>query len=276
MRNNWRSFFRRWAGLIIGAVLFFATCYMLYFVQYRMYGGTVKTSLLYVAIFVPVAFISWLLQEHPEREPVLEGADEAHGAQEPPTAAQDKGSGRRQGLRRVWKVISMIILVACTIFMIYALIKNPYYLIIYHYFGLLIILGILYVISRRHPKMPVYPKVSVSASLMLLTIMAVTVVFCLAAPLTTVKGAEKIMEDAGFSSVEYRGVLNNRMAVDLAFNGDVHYEREDADRLGFYLLCGEKDGEEYGAAVSVVDGQLVGFDRTDGNDSLSFYLSYVK
>lgn len=275
MRNNWMTLFRRWAGLIIGAVLFFATCYMLYFVQYRMYGGTVKTSLLYVAIFVPVAFISWLLQERPPKEPALEAAGDSDGTQVS-VDAEDKGDGRRTGLRRVWKLISSIILVACTVFMVYALIKNPYYLIIYHYFGLLIVLGILYAISRRHPKMPVYPKISVSASLMLLTIMAVTAAFCLIAPLTTVNGAGRIMEDAGFSSVEYRGVLSNRMAVDLAFNGDVHYEREDTDRLGFYLLCGEKDGEEYGGAVSVVDGQLVGFDRTDGNDSLSFYLSYVK
>lgn len=272
--NRWKTFFRRWAGLIIGTVLFIATCYMLYFVQYRMYGGTLKTSLLYVAIFVPVAFISWLLQERPARVPDLEAAEDMDGGEVRPDVA-DKGS-RRPRLRKVWKVISNIILVVCTVFMIYALIKNPYYLIIYHYFGLLIVLGILYIISRRHQETPVYPKVSVSASLMFLTIMAVTAAFCLIAPLTTVRGAGKIMEDAGFTAVEYRGVLSDRMAIDLAFNGDVHYDNEDADKLGFYLLRGEKDGEEYGGAVSVVDGQLVGFDRTDGNDSLSFYLSYVK
>ncbi len=279
--KNAGSFMRRWGGLIIGVILFFITCFSMYFIQYRMYGGTIKTSLIYVIIFVPIAFISWLLQERPAAPEAAAADNMASDDNREDTLSNTSGDSKENGgikaaLKKIWKILYPLIIVGCSIFMVYAVINNPYYLIVYQYFGLILVLIFLTVLPKMRGKAGIRPKISVAASMLFGALLIVDAIFCLAAPLATVSDAQTVLEEDGYTSVEYAGVLSNRMALDLAFNGDVQFEAKDTGKLGFYLLRGEKDGEEYGAAVSVVGGEVVGSDRTDGNDSLSFYLSYVK
>ena len=182
MRNT-GTFIRRWWGLIIGVVLFFVTCFSMYYVQYRMYGGVIKTSLLYVAIFVPVAFVSWLFQERPAAPETAMADDDGDKQLTDVPETPDTTSRIKTAFKRIWKILYPLIIVGCSIFMVYAVIDNPYYLIVYQYFGLIVVLFILTVLPRLRGKAGIRPKISVAASMLFAALLIVDAVFCLAAPL---------------------------------------------------------------------------------------------
>lgn len=282
-------FLRKWGRCLLACVLYAAAGLLLYAVQYRLFGNVIKTPLLYILIFPVFAWIGWALNGgYPKPDAKEEGAEalEASGIYTEPKPRKEpqRPVFQRFSLAdfiRRWQsdqwtlgkklsfLVSALVLVAATLFMIYALVRDPYTLIIYLYFGVLLVLAIatIWPAKSRRP-------LSALACLLFLMIIAVTLAFVLIVSPMTVSQGREMLEKEGYDNIYYEKNVPDRHVLETFLDGSPQYGQDDSCPLGFYLYRCEKDGAAMGAVVCVTHKNLVAVEPLDNDSGLSFYMNF--
>lgn len=277
------SFIKKWGTFIAACVLYFAVCIFLYVIQYRIYGDVVKTPLIYVTVLPAVFLAAWLIQggypkpEEPEDETLLQ---ESGIYVEVPQNTKKHWHRPFEGFARRWQedmttgqkanfIFSVLILTAATIFMFYALITNPYMLMIYFYFATLAILGIFSLYEPKGRK-----KLSVLACVSFCVFFLVTFLYLQIASPMSVDSAARLLESQGYERVTYNKAIESETTLPLIFDHEPEQISENSGMLGYYLFAMEKDGVYMGAAVSVVDKNIVAEEPADNGSGLNFYMTF--
>ena len=281
-----RRFVKKWGVFAAACLLYVLTVVLLYMVQYKFYGGVVRTPLLYVALFPVLAWLGWLLGGgYPKNDEEQKSLADSGIYKEPPKKAK---RGRWLHGRRPWQsffarwrsdampvktkvsfAVSALVLVAATLFMICALVAEPYLLIIYFYFGVLIALGIFTLWEPSGGW-----KLSVLACAIFLELILITGIYLLIVSPMSVDGGRQMLEAQGYGQVYYEKSADNEKILDTFYDGDLKLLSRSASGLGFYMFRCEKDGIMYGAAISVIDKNIVAAEPLDNESGLDFYMDF--
>lgn len=274
---------KKWGLFIAACLLYIAVCVFLYVIQYVIYGGTIHMPLVYVIVIPLAVLAAWLIQGgYPEktqedREDALLGS--GIYKKEP---ARKRGRWHRpfKGFARKWKsemttgqrinfLLCTLLLTGATVFLTYALIRNPYMLMIYFYFAVLLIVGIFSLYEPAGQR-----RLSVLACFVFGALFAVTFLYLWIVSPMTVRDAKKALEDAGYEQVTYSKVIESDATMTLIFEDNIQYESENGIKLGCYLFGVRKDGVSMGAAVSVLDKNIVAVQPLSEGSALSFFYEF--
>ena len=176
---------------------------------------------------------------------------------------------------RVGKTIcNSIIIVFCLVFLSVILFIDPYIISVYQFLFTLIIFKAL----SRSFKVKEWIKlcnkkdIMLSVFVILVIFFIVMLLFLLIVNPITLNNAIKYLEETGYKNVEFVENIYSRFVLDrLYLDNDYTLSRLE-DSMNFYLFKGEKNGEAYGIAVSVVGGRIVGESIVEGNEVLRYFL----
>lgn len=277
------SFLKKWGTFIAACVLYVGVCIFLYMIQYRIYGDVLHTPFIYVLV-LPASFLAaWLIQGgYPKKE----GQEEEELLKESGIYVEEEQKQKKhwhrpfKGFSRQWQkdmttgqkinfIFCVLILIGATIFMVFALIQNPYMLIIYFYFVTLIILGIFSLYEPKGQK-----KLSVLACGSFLSFFLVTLVYLWIVSPMSVADARALLESQGYERVTYKKDIESETTLALIFDEPAHQITKNSGKLGYYLFAMEKDGVYMGAAVSVLDKNIVAAEAADNDSGLSFFMTF--
>lgn len=86
----------------------------------------------------------------------------------------------------------------------------------------------------------------------------------------TVRGAEQLVERAGYQDASYRTTWQGPDARLFTSAGTQEPDSPDENSWGYYWLSAKKDGEEYAVAVSVTEGRICAAEK-QGGDGLKYW-----
>lgn len=248
-----RQFLKKWGTFMVSCVLYAVTCLFLYLIQYPLHGNVIKTPLLYVIVFPVLAWLGWIMNGgYPKKD----------------SSDQEYELVVFSG-RKISFLISAFIIVLASLFMIYALIVNPFTLMVYFYFGVLGVLGWMSFCKRMSQW-----RISVMACFIFLMMIIVVLIYLLIVSPMTVKSGRDLLEQSGYENIYYEKSVSDDELIRKIFDNDPQYQSKNADGLGFYLFRCEKNGEAMGAAVSVIDKNIVAVEPLNNDSGLSFFINF--
>lgn len=280
---NRKSFIKKWAGFGMACLLYMLACVFLYIVQYRLYGNAIKTPLLYVIVFPAFACLGWIVNggyPKDEAEEALEAAaEDMKGCRKGPDSGPKMSPAKAFFMR--WKnnelssgkklsfFVSGVLLTVATVFLICALFMDPYTLHIYLYLGILAVVGGMCFWQPRRLR-----PLSVMACLSFGAIIGITLIFLgITSPMTVANGA-KLLKSSGYDEIYYEKSASDKEILGQIFDDGSELLHTQTSGLGFYMYRCEKDGEAYGAAVSIADKRIVAAEPLDNESGLRFYMSF--
>lgn len=283
-----KQFLKKWGTFMVSCVLYVATCLFLYIIQYPLYGNVIKTPLLYVIVFPVLAWLGWIINGG---YPKTDRSDQEHQLLESgiKLSKDDAGETKKRigkthriseffiwwhsknvsAGQKISVLVSTFIIVAASFFMIYALVVNPFTLMVYFYFGVLGILGLMTFCKTMSQW-----RISVMACFIFLMMIIVVLIYLLIVSPMTVKSGRDLLEQSGYENIYYEKSVADDALIRKIFDNDPQYQSKNADGLGFYLFRCEKNGEAMGAAVSVVDQNIVAVESLNNDSGLSFFMNF--
>ena len=277
---------KKWGWFCAACALYVLTVVFLYVVQYKIYGNVIRTLLIYVALFPVLAWLGWLLGGGYPRTDETEEILNASGIYREPPQKDCKRKKIRQShpladfimrwksnelpmRSKIFFAVDAVILVAATLFMICALVADPWNLVIYFYFGILAGIGVLCMASPA-----VMRKLSVMACVLFGELILITAVYLLIVSPLTVEGGRQLLAQEGYERIYYEKDADSEKTLELFYDGELKLLSPGTPGLGFYMYRCEKDGVEYGAAVSVTDKNIVAAEPLDNESGLGFFMDF--
>ena len=268
---------------ILACILYTVLCLILYVIHFCCYDGIIQTPLVYVAFFPPFALIVWVanrgdLEGEEDQEEILRESgiykDAGHKEKKltfrNPFAewSQAWKSKELSAGRKTVILLGTVIILAATVFMIYELIINPFTLILYFYFAILLVIA-WYVFTERRPRR----RLSSIACVFFLILILVTVGFILFADPLTVEEGEDLLAEEGYENIYYEKTATEEV-LEAIYDQDPTYSSRYSSCMDYYLYRCEQEGEEIGVAVSVVDHTIVAAEELDNESGLNFYMDF--
>lgn len=102
-------------------------------------------------------------------------------------------------------------------------------------------------------------------ALLYATLLAATLLFLAVRRPVTVRGAERLVEQAGYEEAAYRASWPRSDMRLITSHGILELESLDENSWGYYWLSAQKGGEVYAVAVSVAEGRICAAEKQDGN-----------
>jgi len=227
-------------GVIIAFLIYVFTVVVLYFVEYRLFGGAVTTFIIVYAIVLPILGL-------------------LHKVKKPRKIEWSK-------LVRIVELIVICVtffncvLICAFIFMIPASEMNLNQL---HLLAIAVAFIITTVMEKqKNGKFKlINPFRSGIVSIVYSMILLSTLVFLLFFSPTTVYNSKQMLNDHGFQESHYvsnqkGGYVITHSYIQTGRESEVS-DKELYDRYGAYLFKGLKDGREYGIFVGVSSGELI-------------------
>ena len=228
---------------VIAGGIYIATCVLLYFIQYRLYGGAVETRLLgfVLAPLLGVAF--WLARDEDK-------------------LGTTRGNARWAKLGVALQILLVLIAIGANLYLIGA---NPYQIISYFYLSMLV--AVIAIEVYRHTKGIKRVKASQILALAYAAVICCALLYLAIAAPCTVSGAQKQLMAAGYEEIEYKGNYAAQLPAVMMETGQIPSEP-----LGVYLLRAYKDGQIQGVFVGVVSGEIVASDVAHEGSVLRSFL----
>ena len=143
----------------------------------------------------------------------------------------------------------------------------------YQYFVVIIALAIAYLFPRARVLLKSNHKIVTSWLLTILfaILIIASLGFCLIVDPVTISEGREMVAEKGYQNVRFVDNITNNVALNIIFDGNQSPPAKNEDAMNYYLYQGEKDGEIYGIAVSLVGRRVVGEAIAKDNDTLSYY-----
>lgn len=246
------TFIKSKINIIIACGMYVITCLVLYYVEYKMYGSTVDTGLVYVAGIPVLYLLIWFMRDKDV----------------------DNSKRKKTYWYKVSNIFINILIVVCIVAFGYSLYLNIYDLLAYQFFAIMLLLGILYLSKKYRQYLKQTKKTSKIVSMAFDSILIATVLFVVVLSPCTVNKAAEILQCNGYTNVSYATDIQNKEILNIMKGNTILELQKNDDKLGFYLFRAMKDEESYGVLVSVTNGRIVGFFLEDENRVLEHILNY--
>ncbi len=233
--NRAISFLKSHISATIACLIYLFTCLFLYYVEYQMYGGAVKTGLLFAVVIPPLSFVSWLLRDEKAEEP------------------------KSKLWKKLGNIFDCIFLIVFMIFLGYTIYTSPYDL--YAYYCLVLVLGVLFTVwfDKKKKINKILCSGSMSVIIVYSVILVVTIIYIPVANICTVKTAKTSLENEGFNNISLVHNYDSH-TVSIFHKKEVEKLTKNEQNFSFYYFTGEKQNNTYGIFISTVSGKIVAFD----------------
>lgn len=229
--------------IVIPVILWFVMMAILWVIQFRIYGECIETGFTGWLIITIVVLIA-LMQEK----------------EEPKQENSKKNSKLKNVLRYILPLLIYAAYWSWLLMNDHSKVRQlfPYCLVLYQFLSLLAVYVIYCIIKERYKKQTGKASShSVLYCALFATNIVVTILFCIIVQPMTVNQAKELLEKEEFQRVEYQLKFSDKLIVEGYFSDSVIDLKDDDDLLQFYIFTGEKDGNRYEAAVSVLGRKVV-------------------
>ena len=220
---------------LIACGIYAVSCWFLYYVKYRLFGGTVETGFLYALLFPPVCLLVWLVD----------------GKQKAPATG------------KTVRVLLWFAIIACGAYQLWLLLQDPRNLLPYLYFSIIFVVFLADYAKKRWPRIGEKGYAPMLISIVYSTLVIVSAFFASASGLCTVPRAEALLvEEAGYSAPFLIGAYSQELlkvvqAPDAEAVKEAMGALEKGGGPACYLFRCQREGEVYGAFVSIPDGEFL-------------------
>jgi hypothetical protein len=247
--TNLKNFFKKHTFVLTVFAGWITTVYILYFIKYKMYAGAIDVLLLSVVIFPPLIALTDLLSE--------------------PAENKEKNKNKLQ------IIFNLIGIVTAICFVVWALLKSPYRVGIYDILAIALLMVILSWFPKFGKKLKNksnQKERSVFVISIYAILIVVPIIFNAVTRTTTVKRAETILKNNGYTDIIYAGLIDNKRALSIVFKDKITLKDNKRDDLGFYLFKASKYNKEYGAAINILGGEISGETLIENNPYIHYYI----
>ena len=251
--TKFTAFIKRNISYISTFLSWILMVWLFWFMEYRLYGGNLDIGFIFILTYPPLfVFLSFIfgddINEHNQRKSPLR--------------------------KKIGTGVIIVIIASCTIIILwYIIFKNPYMVRGYQYFLVMIAMGIAYLFPRGRVLLKSNHKIVTTWLLTILfaILIIASLAFCLIVDLVTIPEGREMVAQKGYQNVRFVDNITNNAYLNIVFGGNQSPPTKNEDAMNYYLFLGEKDGEIYGIAVSLVGRRIVGETIAKDNNTLSYY-----
>ncbi len=251
--KNMIVFIRKNISYIYTFILWVLMIWIFWFLKYSVYGGNLETGFISFLIFPPLFVLLVFFCRKYENEytdlPLLSN-------------------------QKIWNNISKIFELAFYVILIWLIFfVNPYIVTAYQFLLILIVLNIIY----YFPKLKGYNETCIEKNKMtffiiiIVTLITTTLSFCIIANPITLNEASSLLEEEGYENVEYVDNINSSFVLKKVFSDNEIDLLKNEDTMNFYLYRVEKNGEDYGIAISLIGRRIVAKSIVSNNETLKYF-----
>lgn len=223
-------------GIIIACVLYLFTTVFLYFVEFKMYGGVVKTCFAYVVLIPISLFFSWAMSDENKNK-------------------NKRPKKKNKYWAKISKTLDRIFTLCVFEFIVYFLYKNPYTLELYYYIAIAIFSLCIYFLDKTKKICCKKIKISTLNIIAYSCILVITFLYILIANPCSVYKGESVLKENGYSNITYETDV-----TDTYMEFENQQLTQDEKKLDFYMYKADKGKSSYAIFVSAVTGRVVFYD----------------
>lgn len=225
------------------------TTFVLYYTQYKIYGGTIETIWRYVLIFIPVLLISNFLI-----------------------------SDDNKFISKTNKVFYFILNAAAFLIILWCIFISPYDAITWNVVWIAIMSLMEWTFKSLKKKLKNKNFVKERCVFVILTYIFLIVepfVFAAITGAKTVNNVQNILTEQGYENVAYIGSVSKLQYINLLFETNVKLETKNKMELKTYIFTSQDNGIQTAISVSVISGRILSSVEVEKNSPIELYISQV-